>query len=153
MFQIAEQTYGERHVLIDCACIQPGLLRRVQVVMSNLLMQVADRARQRPPFQRQVDAVLSQRTDQCACGQIGGNGLPGHRSHGQRPARITEQATGHLVFTGQQRGCQLLMQAGSDVLTLLQYHHAIENFPLDRTLTLVEHGKALSTGRHGKRVR
>ena len=67
----------------------------------------------------------------------------------QLAARVAEQPAGDVVLARSQLHRHLRREAGRDVLALLDDHHAIEDFPLQRAIGLVDDGEGGAPRRHG----
>ena len=70
----------------------------------------------------------------------------------QGAARVAQQATGNGVVAGQQVGVDHLAQAWGDVFPLFDHQHAVEDFPLHRTVGAVDDAKAGMPGRYRQGV-
>ncbi|MCY1376146.1 hypothetical protein D9M69_636160 [compost metagenome] len=71
----------------------------------------------------------------------------------QRAARVAQQAASDRVIAGHQVGVDHLAQAGGDVFPFFDHQHAIEDFPLNGAVRVVDDAETGATGRHRQCIR
>ena len=76
----------------------------------------------------------------------------GGRCDMELAARVAEQAASNGVITGVERGIDHLTQTGGNVFALFDHQHAVEDFPLHRTVGAVDDAKAGMPGRYRQGV-
>jgi len=153
--QLGQTLRRRRQTLIGSTRRQVQRLRLRQITTGDRLIQRRRRFDQRAALNGQIHAKFRQRPDESHHRGLGlGGGIgSGCRCDVQGAARVAEQAASDRIVARLQVGVDHLAQARRDVFPLFDHQHAVENFPLDRTLGAVDDAETGAAGRHRQGIR